>query len=74
MLHPAHVETDRRAIDATDLVVGEQMWNSADFATSSGIMRVGGNEDGPFTRDRQQTTAAYRLRACWAGGPITKRG
>lgn len=50
MLHPAHVETDYRAIDATDLVVGEQMWNSADFATSSGIMRVGGNEDGPITK------------------------
>lgn len=28
-------EANCRAMDATDLVVGEQMWNFADFATSS---------------------------------------
>ena len=59
-------------MDATDLVVGEQMWNFADFATSSGIMRVGGNKKGAFTRDRQPKAAAHWLRRRWTSGMITK--
>jgi beta-glucuronidase len=46
-------------------VVGEQVWNFADFATTSGIMRVGGNKKGVFTRDRQPKAAAYALRRRW---------
>lgn len=61
-----------RAMDDTDLVVGEQMWNFADFATSSGIMRVGGNKKGAFTRDRQPKAAAHWLRNRWTSGEITK--
>ena len=62
------------AMDATDLVVGEQMWNFADFATStSSIMRVGGNKKGAFTRERQPKAIAHWLRDRWQGGKIGKQ-
>jgi beta-glucuronidase len=41
------------------------MWNFADFATVSGIMRVDGNKKGAFTRDRQPKAAAFALRRRW---------
>ena len=40
-----------RVFDRIDAVVGEQVWNFADFTTTSGIMRVGGNKKGVFTRE-----------------------
>jgi beta-glucuronidase len=43
------------------------VWNFADFATTSGIMRVGGNRKGVFTRDRQPKAAAHALRRRWRG-------
>ncbi|HAP96930.1 MAG TPA: glycosyl hydrolase family 2, TIM barrel domain protein, partial [Cutibacterium acnes] len=47
--------------------VGEHIWNFADFATTSGTMRVGGNRKGIFTRDRQPKSAAFHLRKRWRG-------
>ena len=41
-----------RVFDRVDAVVGEQVWNFADFATSSGVMGVDGNQKGALTRDR----------------------
>ncbi|WP_375422993.1 beta-glucuronidase [uncultured Friedmanniella sp.] len=63
----AYLETNHRVFDRIDAVVGEQMWNFADFATTSGIMRVGGNKKGAFTRDRQPKAAAHHLRRRWRG-------
>jgi beta-glucuronidase len=60
-----YLDMNHRVFDRIDAVVGEQMWNFADFATTSGIMRVGGNKKGAFTRDRQPKTAAYALRRRW---------
>ena len=57
-----------RVFDRIDAVVGEQIWNFADFATSSGIMRVDGNKKGVFTRDRRPKAAAHALRRRWRGG------
>ncbi len=57
--------------DRIDAVVGEHIWNFADFATSSGIMRVGGNRKGVFTRDRQPKAATAHLRRRWRGLPAT---
>ncbi len=51
--------------DEFDEVVGEQGWNFADFMTTPGIMRVGGNKKGAFTRDRQPKLAAHHLRRRW---------
>jgi len=54
-----------RVFDRIDAVVGEQIWNFADFATRSGIMRVDGNKKGVFTRDRRPKAAAHALRRRW---------
>ncbi len=56
-----YLEMNHRVFDRIDAVVGEQMWNFADFATTSGIMRVGGNKKGAFTRERQDLLYAAKL-------------
>ena len=56
---------NHRVFDRTDAVVGEQVWNFADFNTTAGIIRVGGNKKGVFTRDRQPKAAAHALRRRW---------
>uniref|UniRef100_A0A3P8WLD0 Beta-glucuronidase n=1 Tax=Cynoglossus semilaevis TaxID=244447 RepID=A0A3P8WLD0_CYNSE len=43
-------------------VVGELIWNFADFMTAQGITRVMGNKKGIFTRQRQPKAAAFILR------------
>ena len=60
-----YLDMNHRVFDRIDAVVGEQVWNFADFATTSGIMRVGGNKKGVFTRDRQPKAAAWALRRRW---------
>jgi beta-glucuronidase len=60
-----YLDMNHRVFDRIDAVVGEQMWNFADFATVSGIMRVDGNKKGAFTRDRQPKAAAFALRRRW---------
>jgi beta-glucuronidase len=60
-----YLEMNHRVFDRVDAVVGEQVWNFADFQTTSGIMRVGGNKKGVFTRDRQPKAAAFALRRRW---------
>ena len=60
-----YLDMNHRVFDRIDAVVGEQMWNFADFATTAGIMRVGGNKKGAFTRDRQPKSAAHTLRRRW---------
>ncbi len=62
-----YLDMNHRVFDAIDAVVGEQMWNFADFKTVSGFMRVGGNKKGAFTRDRQPKMAAHHLRRRWRG-------
>ena len=54
-----------RVHDRVPAVVGEQVWNFADFQTSVGVMRVDGNRKGVFTRDRRPKAAAHALRARW---------
>ncbi|GAB4098053.1 beta-glucuronidase [Sinomonas halotolerans] len=56
-----------RVFDRVPALVGEHVWNFADFATSNGIMRVDGNKKGAFTRDRRPKAAAHALRRRWAG-------
>ena len=61
----ALLEMYHRVFDRVDAVVGEHVWNFADFQTSVGIMRVDGNKKGVFTRDRRPKAAAHALRARW---------
>jgi beta-glucuronidase len=61
------LEMSHGVFDRVDAVVGEQLWNFADFATAPGILRVGGNKKGIFTRERQPKAAARYLRRRWRG-------
>jgi beta-glucuronidase len=60
-----YLDMNHRVFDACDAVVGEHVWNFADFATTSGIMRVDGNKKGVLTRDRRPKSAAFALRRRW---------
>ena len=55
-----------RVFDRIPAVIGEQIWNFADFQTTSGIIRVDGNKKGVFTRDRRPKSAARVLKERWA--------
>jgi beta-glucuronidase len=57
--------TYHRVFDRFDAVVGEHVWNFADFATVPGVIRVGGNRKGVFTRERRPKAAAHLLRRRW---------
>jgi beta-glucuronidase len=59
------LENFHRGFDRLDFVIGEHVWNFADFATKQGITRVIGNRKGVFTRQRQPKAAAYTLRRRW---------
>ena len=59
------LEMCERVFDSYDAVVGEQVWNFADFQTTEGIMRVDGNKKGIFTRQRQPKRAAFHLKERW---------
>uniref|UniRef100_A0A7N9AMG9 Beta-glucuronidase n=1 Tax=Mastacembelus armatus TaxID=205130 RepID=A0A7N9AMG9_9TELE len=43
-------------------VIGELIWNFADFMTAQGVTRVVGNKKGIFTRQRQPKAAAFILK------------
>jgi beta-glucuronidase len=59
------LDTYHRVFDRVPEVVGEHVWNFADFATSRSVLRVEGNKKGVFTRDRRPKLAAHHLRARW---------
>lgn len=54
-----------KVFDEYDQVVGEQLWNFADFQTKVGINRVQGNKKGIFTRAREPKMVAHVLRKRW---------
>jgi beta-glucuronidase len=61
----ALLDAYHRVFDRVEAVVGEHVWNFADFATNPSFMRVEGNKKGVFTRDRRPKAAARRLRQRW---------
>ena len=61
-----YMEMNSDVFDSIPAVVGEHVWNFADFKTTSGIMRVGGNKKGAFDRDREPKAAAHWLRKRWS--------
>ncbi len=63
-----YYKMNHEVMDKLKNLVGEQVWNFADFATSQGIMRVQGNKKGIFTRDRKPKLCAHYLRNRWTGG------
>lgn len=40
------LKMNERVFDSFDAVIGEQIWNFADFAITNGTMRIGGNRKG----------------------------
>ncbi|WP_077611355.1 beta-glucuronidase [Clostridium sp. Marseille-P2415] len=64
------LELTNEVFDSLDFVVGEQVWNFADFQTTEGIMRVNGNKKGIFTRQRQPKAAAFLLKKRWESLPL----
>ncbi|MEN1974037.1 beta-glucuronidase [Cellulomonas olei] len=63
-----YLDMNHRVFDSVPAVIGEHVWNFADFATSStSIVRVDGNKKGVFTRDRRPKAAAHLLRRRWRG-------
>lgn len=60
------LEAFHRGFDRLPFVIGEHVWNFADFATKQGVKRVVGNKKGVFTRQRQPKAAAFLLQKRWA--------
>lgn len=56
-----------KAFDRIGFLIGEHLWNFADFATKQGITRAGGNRKGVFTRQREPKMSAHLLRKRWTG-------
>lgn len=61
----AFLRANHKIFDRFPGVVGEHVWNFADFQTKPGVLRVLGNKKGVFSRDRQPKAAAYELRSRW---------
>ncbi|XP_074969006.1 beta-glucuronidase [Phalacrocorax aristotelis] len=59
MLKEYHSVFDKKR---KEYVIGELIWNFADFMTNQGTTRVLGNKKGIFTRQRQPKSAAFVLR------------
>ena len=55
-----------RVLRSKPYVVGEHVWNFADFRTPQHFRRVVLNMKGVFTRTRQPKAAAFTLRQLWA--------
>jgi beta-glucuronidase len=65
-----YLEMNHRVFDHIDAVVGEQVWNFADFTTTSGIMRVA-----EIRRASSPVTASRRpllMRSAGAGVRISE--
>lgn len=59
------LKTYSRVFDNLSYIVGEHIWNFADFSTAENIKRVQGNKKGIFTRTREPKMAAFYIRERW---------
>ncbi len=64
----AILDRSHAVFDRIGAVVGEHVWNFADFATTPSIIRADGNKKGVFSRDRRPKLAAHHLRRRWTSG------
>ncbi len=62
----AWLDMYHRVFDRVSAVVGEQVWNFADFATSQGILRVGGNKKDLHPRP-QTEVGGFSAAKRWTG-------
>lgn len=59
------LEAYHDVFDKLPCVIGEHIWNFADFMTGEDIVRIDGNKKGVFTRQRQPKMVAHELRKRW---------
>ncbi len=59
------IEEYIRIIGERKYMIGEHVWNFADFQTNQTTTRVNGNRKGVFTRERQPKMIAHTLRKIW---------
>lgn len=60
-----YLKANFAVMDKLDYVIGEHVWNFADFETHPSVRRVDGNKKGVFTRDRRPKLAAHYLKNRW---------
>lgn len=63
-----------KIFDKHDCIMGEQIWNFADFQTTEGTLRVDGNKKGIFTRERNPKHSAFYLKKRWDNLPVNYKG
>jgi len=59
------LDSYHKIFDELPCVIGEHVWNFADFMTGEDIVRIDGNKKGVFTRQRQPKMIAHELRKRW---------
>jgi len=59
------IEEYTKVVSSLDFVIGEHVWNFADFMTKQGLTRFIGNKKGVFTRERQPKMIAHFLKKHW---------
>lgn len=59
------LERNCSVFDEFNYIIGEHIWNFADFQTAEALHRTDGNRKGIFTRSRQPKMAAYFIRKRW---------
>ena len=69
-----YLEGYHAVFDKHSCVMGEQVWNFADFQTTEGIIRCDGNKKGIFTRYREPKMAAFVLKKRWDSLPLNYKG
>lgn len=52
-------------MDKCENLIGEQVWNFADFETIENLKRIQGNKKGIFTRDRKPKMIAHYFKERW---------
>ncbi|MBF8969500.1 beta-glucuronidase [Streptococcus sp. NLN76] len=65
----AYYEMNHRVFDAIPNVVGEQVWNFADFETNVALFRIQGNHKGLFSRNRQPKQIVKEVQRRWSSIP-----
>lgn len=69
-----YLDAYHEIFDKHECIMGEQVWNFADFQTTEGMIRVDGNKKGIFTRNREPKMAAFKLKERWEKLPLRYKG
>ncbi|MGT2964505.1 beta-glucuronidase [Streptococcus acidominimus] len=64
-----YYEMNHRVFDTVPNLVGEQVWNFADFETNVMLIRVKGNHKGLFSRNREPKQVVREFKKRWTAIP-----